>query len=156
MSILFNSVSKHPHPTQKQLATWVQLALDDREPKAEVSIYLVDAEEGLALNKQYRGKDYATNVLAFPAKPHRHSKHKVLGDLVFCVPVIETEAKHLDKTLDEHFAHLAIHGTLHLLGYDHINPEDANIMESIEIKLLEQLSISNPYELPLGAQPHHE
>lgn len=156
--ILFNSVSHQPHPDAAQFNTWVSLVLTQQKRAGQVSIYLVDKEEGLNLNQQYRGKDYATNVLAFPAA-NPSKRMPLLGDLVICVPVVLEEAQTQHKHADDHFAHLTIHGTLHLLGFDHIESEDATHMEQLETILLAQLGIANPYEDDLltfdGALTNH-
>lgn len=151
--ILFNSVSTHPHPHAKQFDAWVSSVLTQQKCAGQVSIYLVDKEEGLSLNKQYRDKDYATNVLAFPvSKPSR--RMPLLGDLVICVPVVLEEADTQQKPANDHFAHLTIHGTLHLLGFDHIAAEDAQRMEQLETLLLAQLGIANPYEDEMSPITH--
>ncbi len=158
--ILFNSASTHAHPDAKQFNTWVSLALTQQKQRGQVSVYLVDKTEGLSLNKQYRDKDYATNVLAFPATAPS-KRVPLLGDLVICVPVVLEEALAQHKSMDDHFAHLTIHGTLHLLGFDHIEPDAALHMEQLEIQMLAQLGIANPYDdertshLSDGVLTHH-
>jgi len=145
--LLFNSVSVLPHPDAASFNTWVNLVLNHQKCRGQVSIYLVDKAEGLQLNQQYRGKDYATNVLAFPADMPKKRAPRLLGDLVLCVPVVLEEAQAQHKQPLQHFAHLTIHGTLHLLGFDHIETTDAHIMEALEIALLATLGITNPYSL---------
>lgn len=125
-------------PTRPQLRRWTRAALDD---DAVVTLRLVDAIEGRALNAEYRGRDYATNVLTFvydDAKPRA-------GDIVLCAPVIRTEAETQGKKLAAHYAHLVVHGMLHLQGFDHEDPADAGAMEAREIAILARLSIANPY-----------
>ncbi|MEO6566949.1 MAG: rRNA maturation RNase YbeY [Casimicrobiaceae bacterium] len=125
-------------PTRAQLRHWVRAALDD---DATVTLRIVDAIEGRALNAEYRGRDYATNVLTFvydDAKPRA-------GDIVLCAPVVRTEAETQGKTLAAHYAHLVVHGMLHLQGFDHEDPADAGAMEAREITILARLAIPNPY-----------
>jgi probable rRNA maturation factor len=118
---------------------WVAVALD---APAEIAVRIVGADEGQALNRQFRGKDYATNVLTFD-----YTRAPVVAaDLVLCAPVVEREAKEQGKTLEAHYAHLLVHGTLHAQGYDHETGErDALEMEALEILLLGVLGFSNPY-----------
>ncbi len=133
-------------PTEAQLRRWVELALRQRTADSELTIRLVDAEEGQELNRTYRHKDYATNVLSFPAEvPDGLLDIPLLGDLVICVPVVEREAREQNKALEAHWAHLVIHGCLHLLGYDHIDDEEAEEMEGLERQLLAELGYPDPY-----------
>ena len=133
-------------PAEAQLRRWVELALRQRTAESELTIRLVDAEEGQELNRTYRHKDYATNVLSFPAEvPEGLLDIPLLGDLVICVPVVEREAREQNKALEAHWAHLVIHGCLHLLGYDHIDDEEAEEMEGLERQLLAELGYPDPY-----------
>ncbi len=138
-------------PAEAQLRRWVELALRQRTADSELTIRLVDAEEGQELNRTYRHKDYATNVLSFPAEvPDGPGGEPLLdipllGDLVICVPVVEREAREQNKALEAHWAHLVIHGCLHLLGYDHIDDEEAEEMEGLERQLLAELGYPDPY-----------
>ncbi|MDO8375168.1 MAG: rRNA maturation RNase YbeY [Polaromonas sp.] len=121
------------------VARWIRHALDS---DAEITVRIVDAEEGQALNRSYRQKDYATNVLTFDYT----QAPLVTADLVLCAPVVEREAREQGKTLQAHYAHLLVHGTLHAQGYDHeTNEGDALEMEALEIMLLEALGFPNPY-----------
>ncbi|WP_372864826.1 rRNA maturation RNase YbeY [Spongiibacter sp.] len=133
-------------PTTEQLQQWAGAALQSRRDVAELTVRLVDEGESQALNRDYRGKDKPTNVLSFPADLPPELELPLLGDLVVCRQVVEREAVEQNKALSDHWAHMIIHGTLHLLGYDHIDDDDAEQMEALEIALLEQLGISNPYE----------
>ena len=118
---------------------WIAMAL--QRPR-ELSVRIVGAEEGRALNRQYRGKDYATNVLTFD-----YAREPVVSaDLVLCGPVVEREAREQGKTLERHYAHLLVHGTLHAQGYDHeLGEREALEMEAVEILLLGALGYPNPY-----------
>ena len=125
-------------PTRAEVRRWVRAT---RPGAAEVTVRFVDAEEGRALNAQYRGKDYATNVLTFA-----YARAPVLaGDLALCVPVVLEEAAAQGKAVPAHFAHLIVHGMLHLQGYDHENGADARIMEDKEREILVRLGHADPY-----------
>ncbi len=133
-------------PARDQLRRWVRTALADDVKSAVVTIRFVDQEEGRALNREFRGrgskaKDYATNVLSFPYAP----APQLEGDLVLCLPVVLQEAREQHKTARQHFAHLLIHGLLHLQGYDHETDADAEIMEQRERVLLKRFRIPDPY-----------
>jgi probable rRNA maturation factor len=132
-------------PADAQFERWVRTALT-RRGEAVLTIRIVDLEESRRLNKRYRGKDAATNVLSFPAELPAEIDLPLLGDIVICAPVVVAEANAQKKPVAEHWAHLTIHGVLHLLGYDHQEPGEAVAMESLEISLLESLGIANPYE----------
>jgi probable rRNA maturation factor len=132
-------------PSAAHFREWVLTALPADRQDAELTIRLVDEAESAELNAQYRGKSGPTNVLSFPADLPTELNLPLLGDLLICKQVVEREAIQQAKALPDHWAHMVIHGTLHLLGYDHINDDDAEVMESLEIELLQQLHISNPY-----------
>jgi probable rRNA maturation factor len=121
-----------------KVARWIRHALAN---DAEITVRIVDAEEGQALNNDYRKKDYATNVLTFDYT----QEPLVTADLVLCAPVVAKEAKEQGKTLQEHYAHLIVHGTLHAQGWDHELDEDAQVMELRETEILQRLGIANPY-----------
>ena len=134
-------------PTPASFRRWAEAALQGarhRKP-AELSIRIVDAREGRALNRQYRGKDYATNVLSFPVDLPHGVASPLLGDLVICAPVVAREAREQGKPPRDHYAHLTVHGVLHLLGFDHQNERDATRMETLETRILAGLGIANPY-----------
>jgi len=138
--------SDAPVPSEADLRTWCALALRQRSADSELTIRLVDEAEGRELNHTWRQKDYATNVLSFPADvPDELLDIPLLGDLVICVPVGAREAAEQGKTLEAHWAHLVIHGCLHLLGYDHIDDEEAEEMEALERELLAELGHPDPY-----------
>jgi len=133
-------------PSDAEFRTWCELALRQRSADSELTIRLVDEPEGRELNHTYRHKDYATNVLSFPADvPDGLLDIPLLGDLVICVPVVEREAAEQGKALDAHWAHLVIHGCLHLLGYDHVEEDEAVEMETLEQQLLAELGHPDPY-----------
>jgi probable rRNA maturation factor len=127
-------------PTKKAFRNWVsQGTFED----IDLTLRLVDEPEGRELNKTFRGKDYATNVLTFPYP----EMTPLAGDVVICVPIVQSEAAKQKKTLAAHFAHLSIHGVLHLQGYDHELADDAELMENLETSILESLNIANPFEI---------
>ncbi len=132
-------------PDTAQLERWASAALGDARSEAEISVRIVDAEEGQALNLHWRGKDYATNVLSFPADLPPELELPLLGDLVVCAPVVAREASEQHKSLDAHWAHMIVHGTLHLLGHDHIEDQEAEAMEALETRVLTGLGYPNPY-----------
>ena len=123
----------------------VAAALDGRIREADLAVRLVDAREGRSLNRHYRGKDYATNVLSFPAELPEGVELPVLGDLVICAPVVAREAREQGKRLADHYAHLTVHGALHLLGWDHEDEREAECMEQLEREILATLGIDDPY-----------
>jgi probable rRNA maturation factor len=133
-------------PSEQQFQQWVDLALDQVEEDCELSIRLVDEAESAELNGTYRGKDYPTNVLSFPFEAPVEIVPILLGDLVVCVPIVQKEAIEQNKPVENHWAHMIIHGCLHLLGYDHIEDDEAEEMESLEITLLKSLAINDPYQ----------
>lgn len=133
-------------PSEAQFRTWCELALRQRSADSELTIRLVDEAEGRELNHTYRQRDYATNVLSFPADvPVGLLDIPLLGDLVICAPVVEREALEQNKPAHAHWAHMVIHGCLHLLGYDHIEDEEAEEMEALERELLAELGLPDPY-----------
>lgn len=138
--------SDEEHPSLQALENWVLLALKGQKTEAELTIRLVDEAEITALNKQYRHKNKATNVLSFPAEIPEHIDLPLLGDLVICSKVVKTEAEQQGKPLNDHWAHMVIHGCLHLLGYDHIDDDESEFMEQLETRLLAEIGIANPYK----------
>jgi probable rRNA maturation factor len=138
-------------PSAVSFRKWVAAALASRILEADLAIRIVGAQEGRALNRHYRGKDYATNVLSFPAdmaegvKLPKGVKLPLLGDIVLCAPVVAKEAKEQKKPLAAHYAHLTVHGVLHLLGWDHQDERDADCMEALERQILAGLGIEDPY-----------
>ena len=125
-------------PAKSQFKKWAKAAL---RVDTEVTIRIIDAQEALELNSTYRGKDYATNVLTFPLTEAPH----LMGDIIICAPVVEAEAKTQNKSVEAHYAHLTVHGMLHLCGFDHETESQAELMESLEITILQKLGYANPY-----------
>ena len=136
-------------PAANSFRTWVAAALAGRIREADLAIRIVGEKEGRSLNHHYRGKDYATNVLSFPAElPEglpKGVKLPLLGDLVLCAPVVAREAREQGKPLNAHYAHLTVHGCLHLLGWDHEDAQEAEAMEQLEREILAGLGLPDPY-----------
>lgn len=133
------------YPEAQLFQCWVDAALVGRETDSEIVIRLVDDVESAELNQQYRHKSGPTNILSFPFEAPAGMDLDLLGDLVICAPLIAQEAEQQDKLAEHHWAHITVHGVLHLLGYDHIVEAEAERMEALEIKILSQLNIANPY-----------
>jgi probable rRNA maturation factor len=133
-------------PAPASFRKWAAAAVAGRILRADLAIRVVDTKEARSLNRHYRGKDYATNVLSFPADLPPGVQVPLLGDLVICAPVVAKEAKEQGKTLACHYAHLTIHGVLHLLGLDHEDEREAQAMELLEREILAGLGYDNPYE----------
>lgn len=125
-------------PTQRQFRLWAKAAI---RVDTEATIRIVDEAESRELNKTYRGKDYATNVLTFPLADEPH----LMGDIIICAPVVATEALAQNKPLEAHYAHLTVHGILHLHGYDHDIDAQAELMEGLETAIVTKLGYANPY-----------
>ncbi|PJK10060.1 rRNA maturation RNase YbeY [Lysobacteraceae bacterium NML120232] len=136
-------------PAATSFRRWVAAALAGRIRDADLAIRIVDNEESQALNRHYRGKDYPTNVLSFPAERPpglpKNARFPLLGDLLICAPVVAREAAEQGKPLNAHYAHMTVHGVLHLLGWDHENDADAEAMEQLEREILAGLGIADPY-----------
>ncbi len=132
-------------PEASQLQTWVDKALVDYQKATEIVIRIVDEQEMIWLNEQYRHKTGPTNILSFPFSAPDGIELDLLGDLVICAKIVEKEARQQQKDYFAHWAHIVIHGVLHLLGHDHIDDQDALQMETLEINILKQLDIPNPY-----------
>ena len=136
-------------PSETQCLAWLGQFLPEFQDHSEITIRIVDEAESQGLNHQYRGKDYPTNVLSFPADVPPYVTEEMdfplLGDLVICAQVVIREANEQNKTQQAHWAHMLVHGTLHLLGYDHIEDIEAEQMEAIEIEILQKMGFPNPY-----------
>lgn len=143
-----NIINDPKVPKQPSIQKWVDTVLQGRIDNAELCIRIVSKEESAFLNEKYRQKNQPTNVLAFPVElPEGITlPQKILGDIVICAEIVNEEAEQQNKNLEAHWAHMIIHGLLHLLGYDHIENSDADIMENIEVEMLQTLGYPNPYQ----------
>lgn len=142
-----------PDPAKFEL--WVERTLSQANFKAndelpvELTIRVVEEPESQDLNNTYRQKNQPTNVLSFPFESPEEVPLQLLGDLVICAPIVRAEAQAQQKTLESHWAHMVIHGTLHLLGYDHIEEQDAETMETLETRIMGNLGYGDPYKTPI-------
>lgn len=132
-------------PHDEQLELWLNAAVQEQFKTHELCLRIVDIAEITELNSLYRQKDQATNVLSFPADLPEGVNIPLLGDIVICAPVVEKEATEQNKTLTAHWAHMCVHGILHLQGYDHIDDTEAEIMENLEIQIMQSLGFDSPY-----------
>ncbi|WP_217547259.1 MULTISPECIES: rRNA maturation RNase YbeY [Pantoea] len=132
-------------PAENDFQRWLEAAVTPFQPESEVTIRLVDEAESNELNLTYRGKDKPTNVLSFPFEAPPGIELPLLGDLIICRQVVEQEAAEQGKTVEAHWAHMVVHGTLHLLGYDHIEDEEAEEMEALETEIMLALGYPDPY-----------
>ncbi|PSW04021.1 rRNA maturation RNase YbeY [Photobacterium lipolyticum] len=132
-------------PSDTEFQRWLNAAVTPFQADAEVTIRLVDEEESHALNHEYRGKDKSTNVLSFPFEAPPGIELDLLGDLIICRQVVEKEAAEQKKPLNAHWAHMVVHGSLHLLGYDHIEDDEAEEMESLETEIMVKMGFTDPY-----------
>jgi len=132
-------------PSCDDFATWLSAAVTPFQPQAEVTVRIVDEQESHQLNFEYRGKDKSTNVLSFPFEVPPGIEMDLLGDLVICRQVVEREAEEQNKPLLAHWAHMVVHGSLHLLGYDHIEDDEAEEMESLETEIMQKMGFEDPY-----------
>lgn len=143
--IVLHNTTSSKIPSRYHFQRWVNAVCKDRKKSGEVSIRLVSKKESAELNHTYRHKTGPTNILSFPFEPPAGIKLPLFGDLVICVPLVAQEAKEQNKEWLAHWAHLVIHGMLHLFGYDHVKRKDAVIMEKIEVDILMMLGFENPY-----------
>ena len=132
-------------PTEEQIVQWATAAVQPEGDEVEMTVRIVDEAETHELNLTYRGKDRPTNVLSFPFECPDEVELPLLGDLVICHQVVEREAAEQEKPLMAHWAHMVVHGCLHLLGYDHIEDEEAEEMESLETQIMQGLGFDDPY-----------
>ena len=132
-------------PTAEQIEQWATAAVQPQSDEVEMTVRIVDKAESHALNLNYRGKDRPTNVLSFPFECPDEVELPLLGDLVICRQVVEREAQEQDKPVMAHWAHMVVHGSLHLLGYDHIEDDEAEEMESLETQIMTGLDFADPY-----------
>ena len=135
----------HGLPSVAQLRAWAETALSGIEGRPEITVRIVDEAESAELNQTYRHAAGPTNVLSFPFEVPAPLEISLLGDVVICAPVVAMEAREQNKTPEAHWAHMVVHGTLHLLGYDHLNDDDAERMESEERRVLAKLGFTDPY-----------
>lgn len=150
-AILLNKLELNNIPTQQQFQNWVNTItkiIPEKipHPWLEITIAVIDKKTSALLNNLYRKKKGPTNVLSFPYKTVPGIAVETLGDLAICAAIVEAEAAEQHKNLTAHWAHLTIHGTLHLLGYDHIPDDEADIMEALEIKIMHELDFNDPYQ----------
>lgn len=133
-------------PAREKLKTWVRAAVGDSRDNTELTIRIVDEAEMERLNSTYRKKPGVTNVLSFPFDAPAEVDMPLLGDIVICAPVVRREAREQAKNVNAHWAHMVVHGTLHLLGFDHEEKREAREMEAVETRILGDLGFDNPYE----------
>ncbi|MCW8331805.1 rRNA maturation RNase YbeY [Photobacterium sp. SDRW27] len=145
LDLQYATESQAGMPTEVDFQHWLDAAITPFQADAEVTVRLVDEEESHALNHEYRGKDKPTNVLSFPFEAPPGVELDLLGDLIICRQVVEKEAKEQNKPLNAHWAHMVVHGSLHLLGYDHIDDNEAEEMESLETEIMVNMGFADPY-----------
>lgn len=150
-----NASSGTAVPAPELLEQWVRAALEGRRDDAELSLRIVDEAEIADLNRRYRDKPYPTNVLSFPADLPAGLELPHLGDIVICAPVVAREADEQHKPAPAHWAHMVVHGALHLLGYDHIDDNDAALMEAQEVAILARLHFADPYQETEDSTQNH-
>jgi len=140
-----DDVNKEKLPSEESFQYWAQASYSG-DDEVVASLQIVDSDEMQNLNKNYRGKDEPTNVLSFPMELPEEVGINILGDLALCDEVIETEAKQQAKTSEAHWAHMIVHGMLHLQAYDHVEDDEAEVMEAKEIEIMKILGFENPYK----------
>lgn len=142
------------HPDDADLALWARTALAHLDVAGDLALRVVDEAESQTLNSRYRGKNAPTNVLSFPQSIPADVGEILLGDIVICAPLVANEARAQGKTLAAHYAHLVVHGVLHLCGYDHIDDDQAQRMEELECTILARLDVADPYLSPIDPDIH--
>ncbi len=145
LQVDIQSATADPAPDEDDIRGWIAAALEGRKDEAEVSVRLVSEDEMTTLNAQFRDKAGSTNVLSFPAQLPEGIDHPLLGDIVVCPAVVNREAAEQHKTTEQHWTHMLVHGSLHLLGYDHVDPAEAEEMEALETLILSGLGHPCPY-----------
>ena len=149
LQLHIDNASSAQVPSDSDFFRWAWQAMKPFYRKAEIGLVLLDADEAQAYNRDYRGRDYATNVLSFAQDEldefALQAADTLYGDLIICPQVVEQEATEQGKSVQAHYAHLTVHGMLHLIGFDHIEDEEAEEMEALEIRILHQLGYDNPY-----------
>jgi len=147
-SVVCLCVQKRTHalvPKRHKLLRWLRAALCSRVKMAEITLRFVDLDESQTLNTQYRGKAYPTNILSFNLRDTETDPEHLWGDLVLCSPIVIQEAQQQHKSIEAHYAHLCVHGMLHLQGFDHIDDDARLPMEALEIRILARMGYANPY-----------
>jgi probable rRNA maturation factor len=145
LQVDIQTACSEPVPEEEDIRRWIEAALSSHREEAEVSVRLVDEAEMTGLNANYRQQQKPTNVLSFPAQLPEGVPLPLLGDIVVCAAVVAREAEEQHKPADAHWSHMLVHGSLHLLGYDHIAEDEAQIMESLETGILQTLGYPCPY-----------
>ncbi|OUS11550.1 rRNA maturation RNase YbeY [Gammaproteobacteria bacterium 53_120_T64] len=146
-NIVVDNASGEEAPEPPSIRLWIGSALGAQQPDAEISVRIVSAAESAELNQRYRGKEGPTNVLSFPTDIPDFVESALLGDIVICAAIVHKEAAEQHKAPAAHWAHMLVHGTLHLLGYDHIKDSDAAAMEALETTILGELNFPPPYSV---------
>lgn len=157
VQIDIQTATAQPVPDAIDIRNWITAAVATQPPRdqLELTVRLVDIEEMSTLNHTYRGKSGPTNVLSFPADLPENLELPLLGDIIICAPVVRTEASEQNKDETAHWAHMTVHGTLHLFGYDHLQEEEAIIMEALETDILHVLNFNCPYEGAIAQEQAH-
>ncbi|PSW59627.1 rRNA maturation RNase YbeY [Photobacterium leiognathi subsp. mandapamensis] len=145
LDLQYATESQDGLPTEAEFQQWLDAAITPFQADAEVTIRLVDEADSHELNLEYRGKDRPTNVLSFPFEAPPGIELELLGDLIICRQVVEKEALEQNKPLKAHWAHMVVHGSLHLLGYDHIEDDEAEEMEGLETEIMQNMGFVDPY-----------
>ena len=146
-NIVVDNASGEEAPEPPSIRLWIGSALGAQKPEAEISVRIVSAAESAELNLRYRGKEGPTNVLSFLADIPDFVESDLLGDIVICATIVRKEANEQHKTLEAHWAHMLVHGTLHLLGHDHMSDAEATEMERLEVRVLTSKGVADPYRV---------
>jgi probable rRNA maturation factor len=146
LQVDIQTACSEPVPGEEDIRRWIEAALSPHRDEAEVSVRLVGEPEMTELNTSYRQQHKSTNVLSFPADLPSDVSHPLLGDIIVCAAVVAREATEQNKPAIAHWTHMLVHGSLHLIGYDHVESEDAQVMESLETTILQSLGCPCPYD----------